>query len=81
LPRGVLAWLRCSICGRSPAVERCPGLGEGEAVCAYCARALSWLGVCGSGRPRVRVARQVDVDDRLLESLRSRSSRRGRRGR
>ncbi len=78
MPRGVLSWLRCTLCGRSPAVEECSGWRWGP-LCAYCAEALRGLGLCGAGpRRAVPVARSLDVDERLLETLRSRSRARGR---
>lgn len=77
MPRTVLSWLKCALCGRSPAVEQCNDLAGGP-LCNYCYAALRGLGVCGGGPATRRPARHVDVDERLIESLRSRRSRRRR---
>lgn len=78
MPRGVLSWLRCSLCGRSPAIEEC-SLWRWGPLCAYCAEALRGLGLCGGppGKARRALTRQLEVNERLLESLRSRSTARG----
>ncbi len=79
MPRAVLSWMRCSLCGRSPAVHECSDL-DVSPLCSYCVAALRELGLCGGKAfAKRQVQRQVDVNEKLLESIRSRGARRRRR--
>ncbi|BAN90839.1 hypothetical protein ACAM_1370 [Aeropyrum camini SY1 = JCM 12091] len=63
MPRGVLRWLACSMCGRSPAAYEC---GD-HPICGHCFNLLGAYMGCGGGRARHR---RTDVDVELLESVR-----------
>ncbi|WP_131159839.1 hypothetical protein [Aeropyrum pernix] len=72
MPRGVLRWLACSMCSRSPAAYECGGYH----LCGHCFQLLGAYLRCGGGRAKPR---RTDVDVELLESVRQAKMRKARR--
>ncbi len=63
MPRAVLSWLRCDLCGNNPAVRDC----NGRVLCERCFHAAGGrLGCGGASRRRA----SVDVDERIISRIR-----------
>ena len=77
MPRGVLGWLRCELCGLSPAPLECGGLR----VCFRCFYTASPALGCGGSRGRAGRRASVDVDEELLGRVIRRASSGGVRSR
>jgi hypothetical protein len=72
VPRGVLGWARCGLCGNSPAVRSCGSLS----ICERCYYAVGDHLAC-EGAPRRAARVSADVDEALIKRIKYRAYRQG----